>query len=184
MLAQHLAQIPVLSSPAAVRMAGLEGFGGFAAGRSSGGGAAAAAATAVPSVSSLASAAADRLLLAQQTGRLSAGSIGGGVEPVLSAAGQQGVGVDDETAREARLTLLRAWMNASAAAARGALRSADGSLEQQEEQLLQASLDGGMSRVARLGSNGVAAVAQDLASVLTPVDVLLLVQHLHGMLSN
>jgi hypothetical protein len=162
-------------------MAGLEGFGGFAAGRSSSGGSAAASA-ALPAVSSLAGAAADRLLLAQQAGRLSARSIGGGPEPLLSAGGQQGARV--ETAREARLTLLRAWVNAATAAARGVFRSADGSLEQQEEQLLQASVAGGMGRVARLGSNGVAAVAQDLASVLTPGDVLLLVQHLHGMLSN
>jgi hypothetical protein len=103
---------------------------------------------------------------------------------VLSAADQAGAGVDADTAREARLTLLRAWVNASTAAARGALRSADGSLEQQEERLLQASVEGGMGRVARLGNNGVAAVAHDLASVLTPADVMLLVQQLHGMLSN
>lgn len=134
-------------------------------------------------VAHLASAAADRLLVAraQSSPGAATASMAAMSEPLPTPSA---VGADVETAKEARLTLLRAWVNAAVAAVNGASRSVGGSLEQQEDRMLRAAGDGGNGSVGRLTPRGMAVVALDLRSVLAPPDMVLLVQQLQGMLQN
>jgi hypothetical protein len=143
--------------------------------------------TSLPSakVAHLAGAAGDRLL------GVRAQSSPGSIVASMAALSEplpipNAVGADANTAKEARLTLLRAWVNAAVAAVDGVSRSLNGSLEQQEERMLRvpAAGDGGIGSVGRLMPRGMAVVAQDLQSVLSPPDVLMLVQQLQGMLQN
>lgn len=165
------------SPPGASGLATPDGFGGFASryGRGS-----------VPpaaAVLDLAGAAADRLLQAQRaTSAAGACTLS---EPLLASLE---VGSDADTAKEARLTLLRAWVNAAAGSAGGLSRSADGSSLQQQagvSSLGRATFEGGaVGRVGGVGGRGLAVVAQDMASVLAPAELMLLVQQLQGMLQN
>lgn len=154
-----------------------DGFGGFASryGRGS-----------VPpaaTVLDLAGAAADRLLQAQRVS-----SAGGACSPSESLLGSLAVGSDAETAKEARLTLLRAWVNAAAGSAGGLSRSADGSSFQQQDGVSSLGSptfeDGAVGRVGRVGGRGLAVVAQDMASVLAPAELLLIVQQLQVRLQS
>lgn len=154
-----------------------DGFGGFSSRYGRG---------AVPSAAAvldLAGAAAGRLLQAQRA--TSAASACTPAEPLLTSLA---VRSDAETAKEARLTLLRAWVNAAAGSAAGLSRSVDGSSLQQQagvSSLGAATFEGGaVGRVGGVGGRGLAVVAQDMASVLAPAELLLLVQQLQGMLQN
>jgi hypothetical protein len=137
-------------------------------------------------VARLAGAAADRLLVAraQSSPGATTASMAALSEPLPTPS--SAVGADADTAKEARLTLLRAWVNAAVAAVDGASRSLDGSLEQQEDRMLRAAAagDGGIGSVGRLTPRGLAVVAQDLRNVLAPPAMLMLLQQLHGMLQN
>lgn len=175
-----LAQAQLQSPSTSNHLATLEGFGGFSAG-SSRRNSSMRTSPAAANVIDLASAAADRLLQAQHGP--SAGMVALS-EPLPAPAV---VGSDAETAKEARLTLLRAWVNAAAGAGNAASRSADGSSMQQQDDMVlglrsAASEGGGVGRWGRVGGRGMAVVAQDLASVLGPADLLLLAQQLQGML--
>lgn len=169
----------------------LEDFTGFSGrGSSTSSSVAMPRASAAPQVAQLANAAADRLLLAQQASQASASTAAASL--AMAASPDRAVMTPRaDTDKEARLTLLRAWMNAAAAAADGRARSTDGSQQHQhEQQLLQAagaaSVGGGAGplsgRVGLLTARATRAVAQDMAAVMSPGDVASLVQQLQALL--
>jgi len=178
----HAQTLAALTSSAVQGQLGtLDGFSGF------GGGARGQGATAAATVASLASAAADRLLRTQQQQQMQGSSaMTPGTFMAEAAPGLGSSSSGAETAREARLTLLRAWVNAAAGAAGGAGRSLDGSLQQQEEQLLRnaASAGGSVSGAGRLSTRALRLVAQDLGSVLSAGDVASLLQQLQHVLQR
>lgn len=190
------------STPVSLSMpvTNLEAFGGFAAGGGGGYGlqqqqqvrtSAGPSAPAGTQVINLASAAANRLLSTQHgaaggssaatasIGLAAAGLGGSGAAcmPIAAAA----AGSPDAMAAEARLTLLRAWVNAAAMSGSGLSRSFDGSVQQQEEELLQAAAGSGSAGPQRLGRGSMGVVANDLARVLSPGDLMVLVQHLQAL---
>lgn len=167
--ARPLSSSSALQGAEQASLTSLQAFGGFPAGyvRSSASGPG-------PQVFDLTSGAAERLLA--QHARQTEAVLVPVSRPLVVGAAPAGA-AERETAREARLTLLRAWVNAAAATAQGPSASADGG---QGSSLLQ-PVDG---RVGRLSSRGLALIAQDVASVLSLGDVALLAQHLSGLLKN
>jgi hypothetical protein len=154
----------VLQVPEQASLPGLQGFGGF----SSGYGSSSMAGSSARQVFDLASAAADRLLAEQQGRQTGSDTVLLPVSRPLSMGGETlTMAGEAEAAREARLTLLRAWVNA-----------ADGG-----SGVRQGGVPAG-GRVGRLSNRGLAVIAQDVASVLSPGDFLLLAQHLAGYLQN
>ena len=183
--AQVQQQLASLVGASGSGLAGLGGFAGFAGGNSAS--SIRPAASAAPQVAHLASSAADRLLLAAQGIHAPHGiaaSMGLSGNERAAMAGSSNIGSSTDTNKEARLTLLRAWMNAAAAAADGRTRSTDGALQQlqqqQEDQLLRDAATAGASvgGLGPLSVGGLRTVAQDLVSVMGPADVANLLQQL------